>query len=270
MNDTPAAPEHPEEGDTARVSRQEGAPAEPPQSEPAQASAPPRYAPPRYAPPQQSQQYAQPVYPQAGQQYPPPPGTPSYMQPPAYAQSAYAQSGYPQSYPAPPYPPQVNPYAVLPEPGPGEPFDGAQSADDLARPLYGANFVQAFTRFFKNYATFTGRASRSEFWWVVLSYIGAWFAFGIVVGILGDALRYSAGGYTTASAVRGLFGIGFLVVLAGSFIPLLSITWRRLHDSDFPGPFTFLGFIPFFGPIVLIVLLAMPPKVAGRRYFRVY
>ena len=38
----------------------------------------------------------------------------------------------------------------------------------LSRPLYGANFGQAVGRFFRKYATFTGRASRSEFWWVRL------------------------------------------------------------------------------------------------------
>jgi hypothetical protein len=39
----------------------------------------------------------------------------------------------------------------------------------LDKPLYGATFGQAISRFFKKYATFSGRASRSEYWWWVLA-----------------------------------------------------------------------------------------------------
>ena len=39
----------------------------------------------------------------------------------------------------------------------------------LDAPLRGATFGQAFTRFFKKYAIFHGRASRSEFWWWFLA-----------------------------------------------------------------------------------------------------
>ena len=35
----------------------------------------------------------------------------------------------------------------------------------LWAPFFGADGVQAVRRFFKKYATFTGRASRSEYWW---------------------------------------------------------------------------------------------------------
>lgn len=47
-----------------------------------------------------------------------------------------------------------------------------QQDDRLARqiarhqPLYGANPGNAFARYFSKYAVFTGRASRSEYWWM--------------------------------------------------------------------------------------------------------
>ena len=40
----------------------------------------------------------------------------------------------------------------------------------LEAPLRGATFGQAFARFFKKYAIFHGRASRSEFWWWFLAH----------------------------------------------------------------------------------------------------
>ncbi|MCB4208648.1 DUF805 domain-containing protein [Arthrobacter sp. UM1] len=48
----------------------------------------------------------------------------------------------------------------------GQPVGGTPENLDL--PLYGATLPQAFTRFFKRYANFHGRSSRSEFWWMSL------------------------------------------------------------------------------------------------------
>ncbi len=38
----------------------------------------------------------------------------------------------------------------------------AKAAVPISQPLYGATIVEAVTRFFKKYATFSGRASRSQ------------------------------------------------------------------------------------------------------------
>ncbi len=154
-------------------------------------------------------------------------------------------------------------------PGPGEPFDGAAHPDDLSRPLYGASIGQAFTRFFKNYATFSGRASRSEYWWIALMLFGAWLILAIFTGIMSDAMRYSSAlSYSGMSAIDSMFGFVFFVAWAGLIVPSLAITWRRLHDADLAGPMFFIFLVPFFGWIVLLILHALPPKVSGRRFVR--
>ena len=56
----------------------------------------------------------------------------------------------------------------------------------LWAPYYGAPFPVAVRRFFKKYATFSGRASRSEYWW--------WVLVAAVVGIIINVI--------TASGVR--------------------------------------------------------------------
>ena len=43
------------------------------------------------------------------------------------------------------------------------------SRTHLELPLYGASWQEAMRRFFLKYATFRGRASRSEFWWWILT-----------------------------------------------------------------------------------------------------
>jgi uncharacterized membrane protein YhaH (DUF805 family) len=136
----------------------------------------------------------------------------------------------------------------------------------LYPPLYGASFGQAIARFFKKYATFSGRASRSEYWW--------WFLFnliiGVVISIIGSVLGFVqvdaatgavtlGAGYVLVSVIGGIWGLATLV-------PHLAIIWRRLHDTNKSGGFFFLSFIPFVGTIILIVLLALDTNPAGARF----
>ncbi|UTX53636.1 DUF805 domain-containing protein [Leucobacter aridicollis] len=175
-------------------------------------------------------------------------------------------------------PPQAPPYAPPPAmppgfaiPGPGEPFDGAASPDDLARPLYGASFAQAIVRFFKNYASFSGRASRSEYWWVMLACFGLWFVAGTLANIIETAsYAISGASYQAAAVVNGMLGLVLAVAGLGLIVPTLAVTWRRLHDANLPGPLFFVILVPGFGWIAHIVLLALPPRVEGRRFYRAF
>lgn len=152
---------------------------------------------------------------------------------------------------------------------------GAASPDDLSLPLYGATFGQAVKRFFKNYAKFSGRASRSEYWFAYLFTI----IIGIIPYILGiaggtisslsaPADSYNATPPAGATALMATAGILLLVALLATIVPTLAITWRRLHDANLAGPSYFLNFIPFVGWIIVIVLLVMESKPEGQRFDR--
>jgi uncharacterized membrane protein YhaH (DUF805 family) len=139
----------------------------------------------------------------------------------------------------------------------------------LSQPLYGASIVQAITRFFKKYATFSGRASRSEFWWAYLAYV----VVGAVIYIPLNALGVTS--VTITDDLQVVYGPGFgavwtisLIVTLALIVPSLALTWRRLHDTNKSGGFFFLAFIPFVGPIILIVLLALASDPAGARFDR--
>jgi len=144
----------------------------------------------------------------------------------------------------------------------------------LSKPLYGAGIGQAVYRFFKKYARFKGYASRSEYWWVALVQFVLYFILaGIYVGIFASLMEtspnldtYNTGmsaGFEAeggAAVVLMVLGLVNLVVTLALLIPTLSLTWRRLHDAGFPGPFYFLGFIPLVGPILLLVFLVFPTR----------
>ncbi|MCI4011224.1 DUF805 domain-containing protein [Brevibacterium sp. ZH18] len=164
-------------------------------------------------------------------------------------------------------------------PGYGAQIRGAASPEDLSLPLYGASFGQAVKRYFKKYATFSGRASRSEYWWVAL------FGFLIqliplVLIIVGVAMSAgsaaAADPYDPAAMQAASSGAGSIVGLIGTvlmgllglamIVPTLALTWRRLHDGNFAGPFFFLTFIPTVGSIILLVLTLLPSKPEGQRF----
>jgi uncharacterized membrane protein YhaH (DUF805 family) len=87
------------------------------------------------------------------------------------------------------------------------------------------------------YAQFSGRASRSEYWWFFLGSFLIGFALGVIDAALGSAVLSS------------LFVLGVL-------IPSIALNVRRLHDTGRSGWYVLLSIIPIFGPLVLLVFFA--------------
>ncbi|WP_348787691.1 DUF805 domain-containing protein [Leifsonia sp. NPDC080035] len=141
-----------------------------------------------------------------------------------------------------------------------------RDAVPLELPYYGASFATAFVRFWRKYAVFSGRASRSEYWW--------WVLFSAIVGIAIEALyvpslllRPRGGGFhldagiVVAAIVASIWGLATIV-------PTLALVWRRLHDANFSGAFWLFAFVPLVGWIVVLVLTLLPPNPAGVRFDR--
>lgn len=140
----------------------------------------------------------------------------------------------------------------------------------LEQPLYGASFGQAVGRFFKKYATFSGRASRSEYWWVYLFNVIVAAILWILALIMG-----ATGAHIDAATGAAVPGPGFVVIAIidalwalAIVVPSLAIAWRRLHDTNKSGGFWFLGFIPVVGWIIVIILMVLESDPAGARFDR--
>lgn len=108
------------------------------------------------------------------------------------------------------------------------------------------------------YATFSGRASRSEYWWFFLFVaLVAIVLFGIGGGIMGasgfEELQSGTAAMPVASMV--FFGIGGIFYLA-VLLPIIAVTVRRFHDRNLSGwiylAAIVLGFIPVVGIIASI------------------
>lgn len=139
----------------------------------------------------------------------------------------------------------------------------------LWAPYYGATLPVAVQRFFKKYATFSGRASRSEYWWWTL----VAFAVGVVLNII-TSVAGAAGSTVTAdgTAVPGpgaLVG-GILLIIWGLavIVPSFALLVRRLHDANLSGWLALLILVPFLGALALIVMAILPSNPAGQRFDR--
>ncbi|MBF9319484.1 DUF805 domain-containing protein [Mycobacteroides chelonae] len=133
---------------------------------------------------------------------------------------------------------------------------GATDPRDLTLPLYGATFGQAITRFFRSYARFSGRASRSEYWWVMLAQTAA-------AGLLVGGVAVGTEGALERLGVTVL--IGFVLVWA---IPAWALTVRRLHDADFSGWMALLAILPYIGSLMPIIFGFLPSKPRGECFDR--
>lgn len=109
-------------------------------------------------------------------------------------------------------------------------------------------FVDAVKTCLSDYATFSGRASRSEYWFMVLFAV----LFQIVVDLLCGFVGYAFG--DVPGLISGLT-IGIIVSGLFLFLPMLAVTVRRLHDTDHSGWWYFISIVPVVGGIWLLVLL---------------
>ncbi len=97
------------------------------------------------------------------------------------------------------------------------------------------NFGQSITSCFSQYATFSGRASRSEFWW--------FFLFQILVSVAAGMV---------SEKLSGLVSLGLL-------LPALAVGTRRLHDIGRSGWWQLL-LITVIGILVLVFFWVQPAK----------
>jgi uncharacterized membrane protein YhaH (DUF805 family) len=137
------------------------------------------------------------------------------------------------------------PYTPYPE-SPGSPYGEPEPRRGY---LQGGpvGFGEAVTEGFRNIVTFSGRASRSAFWWFALGAI----IIDIVVAIIGRA----------AHVVVIQYVVEVIVALVS-----LSLSVRRLHDTNRSGWWWLIGLIPIIGGIVLLVFYCLPGTPGPNKY----
>lgn len=112
-------------------------------------------------------------------------------------------------------------------------------------------FTEAVKHVFQNYATFSGRARRSEYWYFTLFNVLVITVLSILSSVIGVASYSRSSG---AAAAGSLIGSGLMMVYSlATMIPGLAVTCRRLHDVGKAGTYILFALIPFVGSILLLV-----------------
>ena len=123
--------------------------------------------------------------------------------------------------------------------------------------------INAYKNFFKNYAEFTGRSTRPDFWWVWLGNLILSIPFWIIyfytvfLSAVMDSVSDSAS--EAIFMVFGLVAIIYAVFYLAILVPTLALSVLRFRDAEFHWAFVFLRFAPM-GGIALLILFAMPTK----------
>lgn len=160
--------------------------------------------------------------------------------------------------------------------------------------------VGAVKNFYGRYARFSGRASRSEYWWIALASFLVSAAFNLIMGAFHGGVVGGLGDQDLSrlsSSGTAFLVLGWVVSLI-HFIPGLSLAVRRLHDVNRSGWWVLLSlsslvalvlFVPLIasssgsivlvwavlallvmlaGPLALLIMALLPSNARGVRFDR--
>jgi uncharacterized membrane protein YhaH (DUF805 family) len=102
------------------------------------------------------------------------------------------------------------------------------------------SLISAFTSAWQKSFDYSGRSSRSDYWWFFLANV-------LVTAILN--LLALAGSF--------FYNLAVLYMIA-QIVPHLPLTVRRLRDAGKPWAWIFIGLIPIIGAVWMIYLLVQP------------
>nr|WP_311462507.1 DUF805 domain-containing protein [uncultured Aggregatibacter sp.] len=106
----------------------------------------------------------------------------------------------------------------------------------------------------KNYATFSGRARRKEYW--------MFFLISALISIVLTLLDILLGTYSVEYEAGLFSGLYSLLIL----LPSIAVVVRRLHDTDRSGWWILISLIPLIGVIVLFVFMCLDSQPGTNRF----
>ena len=105
------------------------------------------------------------------------------------------------------------------------------------------NFLESIQTCYKKFFDFSGRASKSEYWWFQL---------------------YNAIIYVLTFVFQGDLVLLFSILIIVNLIPVYAVGVRRIHDSDKSGWLVLISLIPLIGLYIFVLLLQDGSKGKNR------
>ena len=105
------------------------------------------------------------------------------------------------------------------------------------------NFIESIKICYKKFFDFSGRASKSEYWWFQL--------YAIII-------------YGMQFVFQGDLVLVFSILVIANIIPLYAAGVRRLHDTDKSGWMVLISVIPIIGLYIIFLLMGDGSKGKNR------
>ncbi|WIF70419.1 DUF805 domain-containing protein [Proteus vulgaris] len=111
-----------------------------------------------------------------------------------------------------------------------------------------------------NYANFSGRAHRKEYWMFTLVNT---IIITVLYAILMSSIDMNTGEMSSLGSIVGIIiGIYSLAII----VPSLAVTIRRFHDQDKSGWMFLLAFIPAVGGLIVFVFMCLEGTKGDNRF----
>ena len=108
----------------------------------------------------------------------------------------------------------------------------------------------------KQYAVFSGRARRTEYWMFVLCNVIVMLLLGMVDKLIGG----------DNELISSIYSLAVLLPSLAVLLPSLAVAARRLHDTDRSAWWLLLGLIPIIGTLVLIYFMVCNGQQGPNRF----
>ena len=114
-----------------------------------------------------------------------------------------------------------------------------------------------YVKVLKQYADFSGRARRKEYWYFILINFLINMGIAFVSGLIGGMSQDPS--MTLAMVMLTLYNLAV-------FIPSTAVGVRRLHDTNRSGWWLLISMIPLVGAIVLIIFFVEDSQPGPNEY----
>ena len=105
------------------------------------------------------------------------------------------------------------------------------------------NFIESLQTCYKKFFDFSGRASKSEYWWFQL---------------------YNTILYILTFVFQNDLALLFSILVIANLIPVFAAGVRRVHDSNKSGWWILISFVPIIGSYIIVLLITDGSKGKNR------
>lgn len=124
-------------------------------------------------------------------------------------------------------------------------------------------FGEAVKTCLSKYATFSGRARRSEFWWFYLFTLIVSLVASLIDFFLGWNVTEYVGTEGSVTVANTGFPWAQTIASLALILPWISVSVRRLHDRDASGWWWWLNVLCCIGPLILLFVYWIKPGTPG-------